>query len=81
MMKSLQELLEDMRFQALPMPTYDGPEPSEFELYRISHFLGQGRFCELNSVHQTFVCRRFIPSLTRYGVYPPPAAMSLEVQP
>jgi len=59
-------------FQGLPMPKYDCEEPSEIEIQRIRHHLAEGRFDDLNKDLQRWVCHRLMPSLTRYGVYPPP---------
>lgn len=59
-------------FGDLPMPKYEGCEPSEFEIQRIKKYLEEGRFIELSKAHQDWICRRLMPSLTRYGVYPPP---------
>lgn len=56
-----------------PMPAYDGPEPSEIELRRIEKLLSNGRFDELSKEHQRWATHRLMPSLTRFGVYPPPA--------
>ena len=61
------------QFAELPMPKYDGPEPSEFEVQRIKKHLEEGRFKELSKTHQDWICCRLMPSLTRYGVYPPPS--------
>ena len=60
-------------FQGLPMPKYDGEEPSEIEIQRIRHHLAEGRFDDLSKDLQRWVCHRLMPSLTRFGVYPPPA--------
>lgn len=60
-------------FQGLPMPKYDGEEPSEIEIQRIRKHLEEGRFDELSKELQRWVCHRLMPSLTRFGVYPPPA--------
>lgn len=55
-----------------PMPVYDGSEPSEIELKRIEKALEQDRFDDLSKEQQRWVTRRLMPSLARYGVYPPP---------
>lgn len=60
------------QFSDLPMPKYDGAEPSEFEIQRIKKYMEEGRFNELSKPHQDWICCRLMPSLTRYGVYPPP---------
>jgi len=60
-------------FQGLPMPKYDGEEPSEIEIQRIRKNLEEGRFDDLSKELQRWVCHRLMPSLTRFGVYPPPA--------
>ena len=59
-------------FEGLPMPHYDGAEPSEIEIERIKKFIEEGRFDELSDGHQYWVVGRLMPSLARYGVYPPP---------
>ncbi len=59
-------------FQNLPMPKFDGEEPSEIEIQRIRKKLEEGRFDDLSKDLQRWVCYRLMPSLTRYGVYPPP---------
>lgn len=60
-------------FGDMPMPKYEGSEPSEFEIQRIRKHLEEGRFNELSKAHQDWICCRLMPSLTRYGVYPPPS--------
>ncbi|MGP0171212.1 hypothetical protein ACSVIJ_04940 [Pseudomonas sp. NCHU5208] len=55
------------------MPKYDGAEPSEIEIQRIRQYLADGRFDDLGKDLQRWVCHRLMPSLTRYGVYPPPS--------
>ncbi|HEJ4833930.1 hypothetical protein AAAC13_01630 [Pseudomonas aeruginosa] len=56
------------------MPQYDGVEPSEIELQRIQKYIDDGRFDELSNEQQKWVTRRLMPSLARYGVYPPPTS-------
>tara|TARA_R110001592_G_scaffold29089_3_gene105849 strand:+ start:319 stop:522 length:204 start_codon:yes stop_codon:yes gene_type:complete len=60
-------------FQGLPMPKYEGPEPTEIELRRIQKMIEAGQFDELSKEHQRWVTRRLMPSLARYGAYPPPS--------
>lgn len=55
-----------------PMPPYSGIEPSEIEIERIRKYVGEGRFNELPEDLQDWVCSRLMPSLARYGTYPPP---------
>ncbi|SMF96834.1 hypothetical protein SAMN02949497_4247 [Methylomagnum ishizawai] len=55
-----------------PMPPYKGREPSEIELKRIEKAMEQGRFDELPEDLLDWVCLRLMPSLFRYGCYPPP---------
>ena len=62
--------------ECLPMPHYEGVEPSEIEIERIRKFIEEGRFDELNDDLQDWVVGRLMPSLVRYGVYPPPAEPS-----
>jgi len=61
-------------FQGLPMPKYEGTEPSEVEIERIKKYMEEDRFDELSDGHQEWVCNRLLPSLVRYGVYPPPSS-------
>lgn len=68
--------MNDSLFACLKMPHYDGDEPTEIDLKRIEKFLQEGRFDELSRQHQRWVTRRFLPSLTRFGVYPPPKGSS-----
>lgn len=55
-----------------PMPQYDGAEPCELDIQRISKCMEEGRFDDLSREHQRWVTHRLMPSLTRFGVYPPP---------
>lgn len=64
--------MNDSLFACVKMPYYDGAEPTEIDLKRIENFLQEGRFCELSREHQRWVTHRLLPSLTRFGVYPPP---------
>lgn len=59
-------------FANTKMPAYDGVEPSEIELQRISKLLEEGRFNELSRDLQRWATHRLMPSLARYGCYPPP---------
>lgn len=59
-------------FEGLPMPPCDVPEPTEMDIQRIKRYMEEDRFDELSADHQRWVCRRLLPSLTRFGVYPPP---------
>lgn len=59
--------------QGAPMPAYSGYEPNELALKRIELRMKQGRFADLPLIEQKWVCCRLIPSLVRYGCYPPPA--------
>lgn len=61
-------------FEGLPMPHYEGIEPSELEIERIRKYIEESRFDELSDEHQNWVVGRLMPSLTRYGFYPPPAS-------
>lgn len=58
--------------QAAPMPGYSGPEPDELALMRIRKYVEEGRFDALSRDEQRWVCRRLLPSLARFGRYPPP---------
>lgn len=58
--------------QSSPLPQYQGYEPCEIEVQRIRKLLSQDRFVELSRANQRWVCHRLLPSLTRYGCYPPP---------
>ncbi|MEI2804379.1 MAG: hypothetical protein V9G18_00035 [Albidovulum sp.] len=58
--------------QAAPMPGYSGPEPDELALMRIQKRVAEGRFDALSRDEQRWVCRRLLPSLVRFGRYPPP---------
>lgn len=64
--------MSDTIFAGVKMPQYDGPEPSELELKRIEKALQEDRFNELGADQQRWVTRRLLPSLTRFGMYPPP---------
>lgn len=55
-----------------PLPTAAGYEPDALALKRIELRLRQGRFDDLLRVEQEWVCGRLMPSLARYGCYPPP---------
>lgn len=59
--------------QRAPMPAYDGYEPDELAMMRIQRRIEEGRFADLSDDEQKWVCGRLIPSLARYGCYPPPA--------
>lgn len=67
--------MSDSVFANCKMPQYDGVEPTEIELKRIQKALQEGRFDSLSRDHQRWVTRRLLPSLTRYGMYPPPQGM------
>ena len=60
-----------------PLPKYDGKEPSEFELHRINKLMAEERFSELSREHQRWVTHRLLPSLVRFGTYPPPMRPSV----
>lgn len=63
------------RIKELPMgtmPKYDGPEPSELEIARIIKLMDEDRFEDVPEEHQRWLRKRLIPSLVRYGCYPPP---------
>lgn len=69
--------------QNAPMPAYSGYEPNELALKRIEMRMKQGRFVDLPLIEQKWVCGRLIPSLVRYGCYPPPKAanpLGLEIK-
>ena len=69
--------------QNAPMPAYSGYEPTELALKRIELRMKQGRFADLPLIEQKWVCGRLIPSLVRYGCYPPPDAanpLGLQIQ-
>ena len=55
-----------------PMPEYDGPEPSEIDITRIRKYIDERRFKDLPDKDIDWVCCRLMPSLMRYGTYPPP---------
>lgn len=57
-----------------PMPHYDGAEPCELDIQRIGKCMEDGRFDDLSREHQRWVTHRLMPSLTRFGVYPPPSS-------
>jgi len=62
---------------------YTGYEPNELALKRIEIRMKQGRFTDLPLIEQKWVCGRLIPSLVRYGCYPPPDAanpLGLQIQ-
>ncbi len=72
-----------MLLQNAPMPAYSGYEPNELALKRIEIRMKQGRFTDLPLIEQKWVCGRLIPSLVRYGCYPPPDAanpIGLQIQ-
>jgi hypothetical protein len=54
------------------MPKYDGPEPTEIDIARIRKLIDEGRFDALPKEQQRWVTRRLMPSLARFGCYPPP---------
>lgn len=51
---------------------YSGYEPNELSLKRIELRLKQGLFADLPLIEQRWVYGRLLPSLVRYGCYPPP---------
>lgn len=55
-----------------PMPKYDGPEPTGPELELIMAKMDKGLFDDLPAHLQDWVTDRLLPSMSRYGVYPPP---------
>jgi hypothetical protein len=55
------------------MPHYNGAEPCELDIQRINKCMQEGRFDDLSRDHQRWVTHRLMPSLTRFGVYPPPS--------
>lgn len=55
-----------------PMPVYDGPEPDELSIARIQKYIEEGRFNELPTASKKWVCSRLMPSIVRFGCYPPP---------
>ncbi|HBO4949124.1 TPA: hypothetical protein RJN82_004652 [Pseudomonas aeruginosa] len=65
--------MDTKSLQGLPMPKYDGAEPTEIELRRIQKMVEEGQFDELSKEHQRWVTHRLLPSLARFGVYPPPS--------
>lgn len=67
--------MSDSVFASCKMPQYDGVEPTEIELKRIQKTLQEGRFDFLSLDHKRWVTRRLLPSLTLYGMYPPPQGM------
>jgi len=73
--------MSDNPFASLPMPSCDVPEPMEIDIQRIKRCMEEGRFEALSADHQRWVCRRLLPSLTRYGVYPPPSEHQSPPQP
>lgn len=64
--------MNDSPFASFKMPHYDGAEPTEIDLKRIAKMLQEGRFDEISRDQQRWVTRRLLPSLARFGVYPPP---------
>jgi len=55
-----------------PLPAYDGYEPDELAIVRFRKYLEEGRFDDLPQDAQHWVCGRLMPSLVRFGCYPPP---------
>lgn len=63
------------KLATLPMPSLNGrviKEPSELDAQRIMKFAAQGELHKIPKEHQDWLCYRLMPSLFRYGVYPPP---------
>ncbi len=59
----------------LPMPSLKGRvivEPSEIEIQRMIQLAKTGDLSLLAEKHMDWVCYRLLPSLFRYGAYPPP---------
>lgn len=53
------------------MQAYEGEEPSEIDIQRIKRYIEKGRFDDLDRTHQRWVTHRLMPSLMRFGCYPP----------
>lgn len=69
-------LLDLIRKQ--PLPEYEGREPSELDLHRITKLFRENRLDEVPDEHQRWLCYRLIPCLMKYGVYPPPGEQVCE---
>ena len=58
-----------------PMPSLNGrkiKEPSELELQRAIRCFKDGRLDEVEKSLQDWMCYRLIPSMIKFGTYPPP---------
>jgi predicted metal-dependent RNase len=59
----------------LPMPSLNGrviAEPSEIEIQGMIKQVKAGELDFIGHKHMDWLCYRLLPSLFRYGVYPPP---------
>lgn len=63
------------QIKGLPMPSLNGRvihEPSEIEIQRIMACAREGELRKVSEQHMDWICYRLMPSLVRYGCYPPP---------
>lgn len=65
------ETLSDALRQA-PLPPTSGIQPSEHELKQVEHALRTETFDRLSRRLQRWVCHDLMPSLQKFGTYPPP---------
>ncbi|ELQ8317568.1 hypothetical protein [Pseudomonas aeruginosa] len=59
-----------------PMPNYQGFEPSPCQVQSIIRELENGAWESLSEQVREWVTGRLMPSMARYGVYPPPSESS-----
>lgn len=74
-MRDFVENLGLTNLQKLPMPSLNGRdiiEPSEFELAQIIAYARRGELYKAPQNLADWICYRLMPSLVRYGSYPPP---------
>jgi len=74
-MKELVQQIGLSKLQGLPMPSLTSRkivEPSEIDLQRIMSYARDGQLCNVPDQFMDWICYRLMPSLMRYGCYPPP---------
>lgn len=73
--KDLRDLLGLKQLDKMQMPTLHSrviQEPSEIEIQRMMSDVKLGGLGRMDLKHEDWFCYRLMPSLMRYGTYPPP---------
>lgn len=74
----MQEIVKSLglsKLVGLPMPSLQGRnivEPSEIDMHRMMAYAREGELYKVPKQHVDWICYRLMPSLMRYGCYPPP---------